>query len=118
MGYGSHVYKGSVSVLTSPSRLRDGVGSARVGDEIPIWVASGGSCYNNSDTIASNFISVTSIFSRSLFDPTIKSSRQFGAGNQAEQTGGTRKPRHVEESGQPTLQLTLPDTEREIGALN
>ena len=91
--------------LVVRSSLRDGVGSARVGDEIPILVARGDSCYNRSDTIASNFNTITSNFSRTLFDSTMEGSRRLAAGNQAEQTSEKRQQRRADETGRSYLYL-------------
>ena len=107
-----------IIVQEKPERpsLRDGEGSARVGDEIPIWVARGDPCYNRSIIKASNSNAITSNFSRTLFDSTMEGSKRSVAGNQAERTGEKCQPRRVDETGRPTLHQALPDSEREFAA--
>ena len=63
-----------------------------------------------------NLNTITSNFSRTLFDYTMESSRRFAAGNQAEQTGENRKPRRADETRRPSLHQALHDSEREFAA--
>ena len=96
-----------IIIQEKPERpsLRDGEGSARVGDEIPIWVARGDPCYNRSVINPSNSNAITSNFSRTLFDSTMEGSKRSVAGNQAEQTGEKRQPRQADETGRSFLYL-------------